>query len=80
MVLVRRHLLADEQEHVAVPTLLAVVARRQCVVVGEQNDVDLGLRGRTHDLGHRAGPIGPGRVDVDDTGQVAHVASMTLWQ
>ena len=36
--------------------------------------------GGAHDLGHRAGPVGPGRVDVDDAGQVAHVASMTLWQ
>ena len=44
VVLVRRHLLADEQEHVAVPALLAVVARRERVVVGEEHHVHAGLR------------------------------------
>jgi hypothetical protein len=80
VVLVRRDLLADQQQHVVVPALLPVISRRQRVVVGEQHDVDAGLRRGSHDLRHRAGPIGPGRVDVDDASQIAHVASMTLWQ
>ncbi len=47
VVLVRRDLLADQQEDVAVPALLAVIARRERVVVGEQDHVDAGLR-RAH--------------------------------
>ena len=46
----------------AVPALLAVVGRRERVVVGQQQEVEaVGLRGR-RDLRHRAGAVRVGRV------------------
>ena len=42
----RRHLLADQQQHVAVPALLAVALGRERVVVGEEHDVRPGAARR----------------------------------
>ena len=68
----RRDLVAGEQEHVAVPALLAEPPRSHRVVVCEQHDVRAGARGRSRDLGHGARAVGVRRVEVDHTGQVVH--------
>ena len=68
----RRDLLARQQQHVAVPALLAAPPGLERVVVGEQHDVRPRPRSGARDLGHRAGPVGMGRVKVDHTGEVVH--------
>ena len=68
----RRDLLAHEQQHVAVPALLAVALGRERVVVGQQHHVRAGAPPRPGDLRHRAGAVGVGRVQVDHAGQVVH--------
>jgi len=65
-----RDLLADADERRAVPALLAGAARRQRVVVGQQDRVDAGARARGGDLRDRARPVRVTRVDVDDAGGV----------
>ena len=69
----RRDLLAGEQEHVAVPALLAAPLGLQRVVVGEQHHVGLRARRRPRDLGHGSGPVGVCRVQVDHAGEVVHI-------
>ena len=68
----RRHLLAGEQQHVAVPALLAVPLRRERVVVGEQHHVGARPRRRARDLPNGPGAVGVRRVEVDHTGEVVH--------
>src|SRR5205823_84141 len=51
------HLLADEDEHIAVPALLAAPLGLERVVVCEEDDVDAGLGRGAGDLRHGAGPV-----------------------
>jgi hypothetical protein len=76
----RRHLLARQQQDVAVPALLAELPGGDRVVVGEEDDVGARPRGGAGDLAHGPGPVGVRRVDVDHAGKVVHggwVVSMT---
>ena len=68
----RRDLVARQQQHVAVPALLAAPPRLERVVVGEQHHVRPRPRRRAGDLGHRPGPVRIGRVEMDHTGEVVH--------
>jgi hypothetical protein len=67
-----RDLVAREQQHVAVPALLAEPPGGHRVVVREQHDVRAGARRRAGDLGDRPGPVGMGRVEMDHAGEVVH--------
>ena len=68
----RRHLDAREQQHVAVPALLAAPPGLERVVVGQQHDVHLRAPARAGDLPDRAGAVRVGRVEMDDAGEVVH--------
>ena len=70
----RRDLLARQQQHVAVPALLAAPPRLERVVIGEQHHVGLRAGRRPRDLGHRPGPVRVRRVQVDHAGEVVHIA------
>src|SRR6187200_2545032 len=68
---VGRYLLADDHEDTVVPALLAVIPRRERVVVGQEYEVEaIGPR-RARDLGNAAGPVRVIRVHVEHSGEVA---------
>ena len=67
---VGRHLAADQQQHRAVPSLLAVLRCGERVVVGEQQEVEVVGACCRGDLRHRPGAVRIRRVAVDDAGQL----------
>jgi hypothetical protein len=77
----RRYLGAHEHQHLAVPALLAALARREGVVVGEQHCICARARGCLGYLRHRARAVRIGRVHVHHAHQLvqlrrAHRASV----
>lgn len=66
----RGDLFPDEEEHVSVPALEVPSLGRKRVVVGEQHGVDSGVARRLDYLRNARRPVGEGRVDVDDAGEV----------
>ena len=68
----RRHLDAREQQHLAVPALLAAPPRLERVVVGQQHDVHLRAPARAGYLPDGAGAVRVGRVQMDHAGEVVH--------
>ena len=67
----RAHLVADQNERTSMPTLLARAARGEGVVVCEQHHVRGRLLRGPRDLGHGAGAVGVGGVQVHHTREIA---------
>ena len=69
----RRDLLAHQDQHPVVPALLAPVARRERVVIGQQEEVEPVRTRGGGDLGHSPGAVGVGGVDVQDAREIVQV-------
>ena len=66
----RGNLDSDQEQHIAVPALAAVVAGAERVVIREQDDVGLGRPRRFDDFVDRCRAVGVGRVQVEDAGEI----------